>query len=62
MGIPTSPILLFNTKMIDLRAKQRLKISSSLDQDKLDLGNKRYFSTDQSKICTFLVSFNKKLL
>lgn len=48
--------------MIDLRAKQRLKISSSLDQDELGLGNKGYFSTDQLKICTFLVSFNKKLL
>lgn len=43
MGIPTSPILLFNTKMIDLRAKQRLKISSSLDQDELGLGKNGNF-------------------
>lgn len=62
MGIPTSPILIFNAMMIDLRAKHRLKISSSLDQDELGLGNKGYFSTDQLKICTVLVSFNKKLL
>lgn len=60
MGIPTSPILIFNAMMIDLRAKHRLKIS--LDQDELGLGNKGYFSTDQLKICTVLVSFNKKLL
>lgn len=62
MGIPTSPILMFKTKMIDLRAKQRLKISSSLDQDELGLGNKGYFSTDQLKISTVLVSVYKKFL